>query len=319
MSRPYGSEFAVVGAGALGLLVAARLWRAGAATTVVTRTAWQADLLRTAGITVEAADGRWTVWPEAAADLAAAAGASWVLLSVKSWATSEVLVQLARRRTGPERLCLVQNGITGFDEVRSEWPGPSLAVVAGMGARRRNPVTVEEGGQAATTVGPLARADRLMAEALAGRLRSAGMVVRAVDDPWPDIWRKLCANAAINPLGALLRRPNGDLLRGRARSLLGRLASEAAAVARACGYDPGPDIPAYVEAVAAATGRNRCSMLQDLEAGRPTEVEAILGAVLRRGKERGVPTPTIARAYTLVKRRLARGGPAAAGFAAHRA
>jgi 2-dehydropantoate 2-reductase len=297
----------VVGAGALGLSLAARLWRAGAATVVVTRTGWQADLLRAAGITVEGDAGLWTAWPEVVADAALAAGAPWVLVTVKSGATETVLERLDRLRAAPARLGLVQNGLDGFKTAADRWPGPVLAVVAGWGARRRNPVTVQEGGQAETTVGPLARADRALAETLACQLGRAGIVARAVADPWPAIWRKLCVNAAINPLGALLGRTNGELLADRVRPLLRRLAAEAAAVAGAAGYGPGGDIEAYVESVAAATSRNRCSMLQDLEAGRPTELEAILGAVLRAARERGVATPTMARAYALLRRRVDRG------------
>ena len=97
-------------------------------------------------------------------------------------------------------------------------------------------------------------------------------------------------NAAINPLTALWRVPNGALLASADRRwLLARLVEEAANVARARGLVlPFEDPVAYTEGVCRSTAANRSSMLQDVERGRPTEIDSINGIIIAEGKRLGV-------------------------------
>ncbi|MDP8922492.1 MAG: 2-dehydropantoate 2-reductase, partial [Chloroflexota bacterium] len=141
------------------------------------------------------------------------------------------------------------------------------------------------------------------AEAIAALLDAAGIPARAAEAVEPLIWGKLIANAAINPLGALLRCPNGVLVEHPSSApLFDGLAAEAGAVARALGVDlPFADPVEHARSVARVTYANRNSMLQDVEAGRRTEVEAINGAVARLGGEVGVPTPLNATLAALVR------------------
>ena len=124
-------------------------------------------------------------------------------------------------------------------------------------------------------------------------LKSANFKVEVVDDARSLVWSKLIINAAINPLTALLRVPNGELLkRPAARELMRTLAQEAASVASAEKItlrfrDP----TAAVEEVARRTAANHSSMLQDIQRGAPTEIDAICGAVTRIGKQHHIPTP----------------------------
>lgn len=124
-------------------------------------------------------------------------------------------------------------------------------------------------------------------------LAEGGMEVRLVDDPWPSVWRKLVTNAAVNPLTALIGRTNADLLADpAAASVADALAREVARVATAHGVPISEDeAVTQWRSMAALTGANRSSMLQDVEAGRATEVEAISGAVAREGDRRGVAAP----------------------------
>jgi 2-dehydropantoate 2-reductase len=134
-------------------------------------------------------------------------------------------------------------------------------------------------------------------------LREAGFNVETVADPDSLLWGKLVINAAINPLTALLRVPNGELLeRGTARALMQAAACEAAAVAAAQGIRlPYPDPLAVAESVAQRTATNRSSMFQDIQRGAPTEIDAICGAVVQAGEEVGVPTPVNLTLWQLVK------------------
>ena len=133
-------------------------------------------------------------------------------------------------------------------------------------------------------------------------LKSADFKVEIVDDARSMVWSKLIVNAAINPLTALLKVPNGELLeRPTARGLMRALAEEAASVASAekiilSFRDPA----AAVEEVARKTAANHSSMLQDILRGAPTEIDAISGAITRIGQRHYIPTPINYACWQLV-------------------
>jgi 2-dehydropantoate 2-reductase len=140
---------------------------------------------------------------------------------------------------------------------------------------------------------PPAAAPRAKLDELAELLRAGGMDVTVVDDAWPAVWRKIVTNAAVNPLSALIRRTNAELLADPSASRVADcLAREVARVATASGVriDEDEAVKQW-RAMAALTGANRSSMLQDVEAGRPTEVDAISGAVAREGERHGIAAP----------------------------
>lgn len=123
-------------------------------------------------------------------------------------------------------------------------------------------------------------------------LTAAGFPTRVVSDMLPHVWLKLAVNCAINPLSALLHVPNGALLsEPQPRATLERAAREAGRVAAAAGIDLGEDPAEAAVRVARLTSANRSSMLQDLERGAPTEIEAITGAVVAAARRLGTRTP----------------------------
>jgi 2-dehydropantoate 2-reductase len=106
------------------------------------------------------------------------------------------------------------------------------------------------------------------------------------------LWEKLLINVGINPLTALLRVPNGALPElPEAWALAVAAAVEALAVAQAAGVPLAVDPEERLRQVCLATAANHSSMLQDILAGRPTEIEALNGQVAARGRALGVPTP----------------------------
>jgi 2-dehydropantoate 2-reductase len=127
--------------------------------------------------------------------------------------------------------------------------------------------------------------------------------VDTVPDADDLLWSKVVINAAINPLTALLRVPNGELLaRPAARTLLAASAREAAAVANGLGRNLAYQDPvAAVEEVARRTAANRSSMLQDVERGAPTEIDAICGAIAQVGEQSGVAAPVNWALWLLVR------------------
>jgi 2-dehydropantoate 2-reductase len=168
---------------------------------------------------------------------------------------------------GPSRVAL------GVTTTGATLLGPGLARAGGEGI-----ISIE----AHPRLGPLEAA-----------LRGAGFNVQVVNDADALVWGKLVINAAINPLTALLRVPNGELLHRPAAHLLMRvLAQEAAAVATAQGIRlPFDDAVRAAEEVARKTASNHSSMFQDVRRGAPTEIDAICGAITQTGEKLGVSTP----------------------------
>jgi len=214
----------------------------------------------------------------------------------------------AARLLAPDGVALtIQNGLGNY-EILVEHVGRERAAVGVIyvGAqivkgelRATGPGKVEIGR-------PSAAAPRAKLDGFARLLRDGGMDVTVVDDPWPAVWRKVVTNAAVNPLTALVRRTNAELLADAPASRVADgIAREVARVATAAGVQIGEDEAVKQwRAMAALTGANRSSMLQDVEAGRPTEIEAISGAVAREGERRGVAAP-LNQAMTLLVSSLA--------------
>lgn len=213
------------------------------------------------------------------------------LVLVKAYQTEAAAAALAPW-LAPEGLAVtLQNGL-GNLEVLAARLGPARVAlgVTTAGATLVAPGIVREGG-----AGPTSIVNHPHSASLLQLLRSAGLPADLVDDALGLAWGKLAISAAVNPIAALLRVPNGGLLEPRARGALqaaGWVMMEAAATAKAAGIHlPYADAPAELEAVLRRTAANRASMLQDIAAGRPTEVEAINGAVVREAEKRGVPVP----------------------------
>jgi len=218
---------------------------------------------------------------------------------VKSWQTRRIANQLS--------VCLSQNGIAlslqnglGNREYLIEALGVNRVAmgVTTAGATLLGPGLVRPAGESVVSLSSHSRITPI-----ANWLRKAGFVVENAPDANALLWGKLVINASINPLTALLNVTNGELLkRESARSLLGAVAREAAAVAVAQGISlPFPDPVVAAETIARRTAANRSSMLQDVQRGTPTEIDAICGAIVTTGENINVPTPINRTLWQLVK------------------
>ena len=142
------------------------------------------------------------------------------------------------------------------------------------------------GAPAGSQVSPLEVA------AVADLFRGAGLECQPREDIEAALWEKLVINVGINPLTALLRVPNGALLQlPEAWEVAVAAAAETQTVAQASGINLSGDPVARLRQVCANTAANRSSMLQDILAGRPTEIEALNAQVANRGRALGLPTP----------------------------
>jgi 2-dehydropantoate 2-reductase len=290
----------LVGTGALASLFGARLAAAGVHVTMLG--SWPEGLaaLREHGVRLVEADGVERAYSvRAVADPAECRGIPHALVLVKAWQTARVAQQLAACLPADGLALTLQNG-WGNRETLEQALGPQRVAlgITTLGATLLAPGVARAGGQGPVTLGSHPRI-----QPLANLLSAAGFDMRMAEDVAGLAWGKLVINAAINPLTALLRVPNGELLaRPEARELLGLAAAEAAAVGRAQGLHlPFDDPVAAAEDVARRTAANHSSMFQDVQRGRPTEIDAICGAVVQAGQRIGIPIPVNRTLWLLVR------------------
>ena len=286
MARPGRYPLAIVGAGALGLHFAAGL-AAVSPVALVARNAVRAEALRV-GVQV----GARRFVPEVFAPDALPA-ADWVILLVKTGDTAEAArTALALQ---PRGVLSLQNGL-----IEATLRAECGTVLVGQG------ITTEGAFREGSRVQPAGAGETLLPagfEAVAEALCMAGFRARVEPQIAAARLAKLLVNVAINPLAALFRVPNGALLAPPHRVLLEALVSEAWPVLRQAGLDLDEDAAlARVVAVATATAGNRASMLQDVLAGRRTEIDAITGTLLAMAEAGGVELPTHRAVFTLVRR-----------------
>ena len=289
-ASPARYPLAIIGAGALGLHFAARL--AGAApVAVVARDAERAAHLR-AGVEVGGQPFRADAFAATRPPLA-----DWLIVLVKAGDTAAAAAIAERMQ--PVGVLSLQNGLTG-DLLRAH----CRAALVDQGITTEG--AYRERTAAGERVQPSGAGETLLPpgfEAVAEMLVRAGLRARVE----PDIARarlaKLLVNVAINPLAAIHRVPNGALLEPPYRAALDELVREAWPVLRAEGLALDLDAAlARVHAVAAATAANRASMLQDVLAGRRTEIDAITGALLRMAEAGGFEVPAHRAMHALVRR-----------------
>lgn len=275
---------AIIGAGALGLHFASRLSACGPLA-VVARSEARAASLR-AGVQVgEAGFQPDAFGPDVLPE------ADWVIVLVKAGDTADAARTALLMQ--PRGVLSLQNGLVG--DVLREVCG---SLPAGQG------ITTEGAFRDGDRVLPSGAGDTLLPPgfgAVANLLAAAGFRARVEPDIAAARLAKLLVNVAINPLAAIFRVPNGALLAPPHRVLLDALVTEAWPVLRAAGLLL-DEVSARerVIAVATATAANRASMLQDVLAGRRTEIDAITGALLALAEGQGVELPTHRAVFTLV-------------------
>jgi 2-dehydropantoate 2-reductase len=155
-----------------------------------------------------------------------------------------------------------------------------------------------------TTLGPYGDTPYEEVERLAEACTRAGMPTAAVQDARGPQWRKVIFNASTNPIGALTGLTHGRVCeRPDLRALVSGLVDEGKAVAAAQGIVLDADPEALIDHAAKpeVAYDHKASMLQDVEARRPTEIDYLNGGIVRFGREHGVPTPLNDAIWALVK------------------
>ncbi len=253
--------------------------------------------LRISGKTVRIAK------PHAVTRIPRSANPELVLVSTKSYDT--VAAMKALEPFGNTSVFLtLQNGLDNPDII-AETASRVIAGTTAHGVTFLAPGEIRHAGVGDTLIGAWRGVSNTDVVRVRDILDDAGIPARLSRDIRSDLWAKLVVNAAINPAAALADVPNGRLARNPDLArLLDDVVRETVAVARSEGANVDErELVQRTRLVARRTAANRASMLQDLDRGRKTEVDAITGAVLRAADRRKVNAPLNRALFALVKAR----------------
>jgi 2-dehydropantoate 2-reductase len=305
---------AIVGAGAIGGLIGARLVGSGEDVVLIARGANLAAL-RSQGLTVRGAGDDLNVRPPATDDMGAVAAADVVFITLKAHAIPAVAPAIGRALRSDAVVVGAMNGIPWWyfadRHLESVDPGgviaasiPHSQVVGAVvypAASLVAPAIVEheEGERISLGEPDGSRTERV--QRLSRMLSSAGFKAPVQTRLRSEIWLKLVGNATLNPVSAVTRATMGEMFATQSsRDLIRALMEEVASVAAAHGIELPVGIDRRMEG-AAGVGTHRTSMLQDLEAGKPLETDALLGAVIELAGDRNVAVPSLRALYALTK------------------
>jgi 2-dehydropantoate 2-reductase len=311
----------IVGAGAIGGFIGAKLAQAGASVTLTARGP-HLQAMRERGLRVVSPDGDFEVRPRLAESVATLGPADVVVLGVKAHHLTGIAPTL-KPVLGPKTAVIsTQNGIPWwyFQRIGGEWDGLQLERVdpGGVIAASIEPERVIgslayfsteiiepgvirhiEGNRLSLGEPDGTRSER--ARAIAAALISAGLKAPVGTRIRHEIWVKLLGNVAFNPISALTR---ATLVQMGRHPEVSRLVREVMTETEAVANRLGIELPVSIDqrmTGAEKVGEHKTSMLQDLEAGRPMELEAVVGAVVELGERVGVEMRATRAVYACAK------------------
>jgi 2-dehydropantoate 2-reductase len=314
-------KFAVLGAGAIGAYVGAGLARGGADVTLIAR-GEHLRAMQERGVRVLSPRGDFEAHPEATDDWEAIRDADAVVLGLKAYSLPEAALRIGALLKPGACVIAAQNGIPwwffqpfpgplGGTTLESVDPGgviaASIPAEAVVGAIVYISTEIVEPGVIRQTEGtrlaigePDGSSSRRCAE-IASALQAGGLKCNVEPQLREQLWVKLIGNAAFNPVSALTRatmRQFGD--EEEMVELLRAALAEGAAVGEAIGLELPVSVERRLER-GIAVGDHKTSMLQDLEAGKPLELDCITGAVIELADRLGVPVPSTRAIYACAK------------------
>lgn len=236
----------------------------------------------------------------------------FVLVCTKSFDSAAAARDLAEHgdRIGSRaRLVLFQNGWGNAETFCEHFDRDCIynaRVITGFRRPRPNEVAVTVHADA-IRMGSLFAPDPSVVQPLAQAIREGGIPCEVTDAVERDLWAKMLYNCALNPLGAILHVPYGALAdEGSTRLLMSQIVGEVFGVMSAAGYRthwkrPEDFLQVFYEKLVSDTAEHRSSMLQDVSAGRRTEIEALNGAILKLAERHGIEVPYNRAVYNLIR------------------
>ena len=315
-------KICVVGAGAIGGLLAAKLHNAGEDVSVIARGPHLAAI-RANGLKLIEEGGNEIVARVKATDKIAEAGPQdLVILGMKAHQVEAVVVDL-KQLYGPETMVLTaQNGIPWwyFFKVGGAYEGRQLKSVDPTGAIAANlpierviasivypaaeiiqPGVIKHIEGNRFSLAEIDNSETRRIKQVSETLKKAGFRSPVVSDIRAELWTKLWGNLSFNPISALTHATLEDLCRYQpTRDLVAEMMREAQTIGEALGIRFRIPIEKRI-AGGEAVGRHKTSMLQDVEAGRAVEADALIGSVIELGRITDIATPHLDTVYALVK------------------
>lgn len=296
-------RIAIVGAGAMGSIFGSAFARAGLDTWLVDANRQLVERLRSKGLVVVRDGNEQLTRPHATADPTEVGPVDLAFFLVKCYSTATA-AQSSRPLVGPDTVVVsLQNGWGNGEVLAASFDRSHLV----LGVTYNGGTVLELGrvahtGSGPTFIGPYPGASASMTDVALSAMRAAAIDVTARTDIETVIWQKLILNAATLPTSALTGLRMGPLGEPPLIGLLDAIAREAVAVARAAGHPI--DLEERLETIhriVAGASAGKASMLQDVEAGRRTEIDVITGAVIRMAEQFGVDVPINRALFALVK------------------
>ena len=311
----------VVGAGAIGGYMAVRLAHAGHTVSVIARGPHLAAI-RANGLKLIEADRELVASDLTATDRIADAGPQdVVLLALKAHQIVPVIDELPALLSPETVIVTLQNGIPWwyFQQIDGDYAGrvvetvdPGGVLLGAIDPRRvigciaypaatiAEPGVIEHIEGNRFPVGELDGRDSDRVRMISGLFEEAGFKSRVLDDIRSEIWLKLWGNLTFNPISALTHATLVDICRfPLTRGLAATMMTEAQQVAERLGAHFRVPMERRI-AGAESVGRHKTSMLQDVEAGKPLEVDGMLGVVVELAEMTGVEVPTLRALYACV-------------------
>jgi len=297
---------AIIGAGAVGGYYGARLAQADHDVTLIARGA-NLDAIRDRGFCVRSGLGDFVVRVGVEADPSNVGPVDLVVFAVKTYSNPEALPLVPRLVGEGTSVLTLQNGVDSADELSSVvGPAPVLAGATYIASTLVAPGVVEHVGTVRRIVFGEAFGDRVVTDRVARiqeALSGAGIQAEAAADSRIPIWEKFIFLAPIAGLTAAARLPVGPAW---AQAAFQEVFDQAMAEVEALAHHAGVPVAADVRAQKMRYMDNspktmRSSMMVDITSGKPLELEALMGTVVRRGRAAGIPTPVMATLYGLLK------------------
>ena len=311
----------IVGAGAIGGLLGIKLAQAGEEVTLIARGAHLAAI-RENGMKLIAEDGGESVVKVKASDKISDAGEQdLVILGMKAHQVAAVVNDLPTMYGESTMVLTAQNGIPWwyFMKHGGEYQGRRLESVDPGGIISEHlpidrvigsvvypaaeivaPGVLRHIEGNRFSVGEIDGAETLRIKQVSETLRRAGFKAPVLSDIRAEIWTKLWGNLSLNPISALSHATLVDICQfPLARDLLAKMMTEAQTVGERLGIRFKVSLEKRI-AGAEAVGAHKTSMLQDIEAGRPPEIAALVGSVVELGRITGLPTPHIDAIHAVV-------------------
>jgi 2-dehydropantoate 2-reductase len=286
-------RFAIVGAGAIGSLFGARLSLAGNDVILTHRNRSIVRTIQKNGVSLRELDGTVSrVRVPVRKGPTELAGTDVLIVAVKAYDTTEVAESYRRLVPLETTILSLQNGLGNAETLQSKLRNEVLAGSTTEGALLLSPGSVRHTGTGSTIIGALQPGDSGNSSRIKIAFNRAGFPTKTSSNIGGVLWAKAIVNAAINPLSALTRLPNGVLVKNAAiQEIALRVIDEGILVSRAARIRLVGNPRKLWRRILLSTKTNESSMLQDIERGKMTEIRQLNGAILSHGKKTRIKTP----------------------------